>query len=198
MKIKPYIILITSIVSCFLLIYTTEAQELITGIKAGYNSSKFTGPGIIDTDNNRMPGINIGGIINKSFPKFDLQSELLISTKGYQINSIADTYISNLLIYIDLPLLIKKNMYVKNNFGAYLTGGLSLMYNILSINLVSELEGIRKFDTGLLFGIGAQYSKVSIELRINQSIINFDKVDPLKYNQVISAGLDFYFKEQKK
>jgi len=185
----------TIIYFLFLVSSTAESQELITGIKVGYNSSKFTGSGISDTGNESMPGIYFGGIANKSFPNCDLQLELMISSKGYQVKSIGDTHISNLLIYIDLPIMVKKDLYRGNKFGIYLTGGASIMYNILSINLVSELEGIRKFDSGIILGLGTQYSRLSFELRITQSIINFDRVESTKYNQVISVGLNFYFKE---
>jgi hypothetical protein len=119
MRLRAYIIRISLMFFCFLLIFPSAAQEFITGIKVGYSTSKFTGSAITNSNHYRMPGINIGGILNKPFRKFDLQSELLISTKGYQINSIGDTYISNLLIYIDLPLLIKKKTFARNDFGIF-------------------------------------------------------------------------------
>jgi hypothetical protein len=182
----------------FLTITPANSQEIVTGIKFGYNSSQFTGSAIPDVDHARMPGINFGGIFVKTFRNFDLQFETMISSKGFRIKSIGDTYISNLLIYIDLPVMIKKSIFSNKNFRVFLTGGTSAMFNILSMNLVSELEGIRKFDSGILVGLGTQFSRISFEIRVTPSIINFDRVEPKKYNQVISAGLSFYFKEPQK
>jgi hypothetical protein len=197
MRISTNKILITLTCFCFLITTPAEAQETVTGIKAGYNSSRFVGSAIPDADHLRMPGINFGGIVNKHSQYFDLQFELIISSKGYQVKSIGDTHISNLLVYIDLPIIVKKDLFTGTKFGFYLTGGISIMFNVLSINLVSELEGVRKFDSGILFGLGTQFRRLSFELRITQSIINFDRIEPIKYNQVISAGLTFYFKEPK-
>jgi len=183
---------------CIFFAGITIAQNSTTGIKLGYNSSKFIGNGITGANHENMPGLNIGGLYNKKLTKFDLQIELLLSTKGYQINSIGNTYISNLFIYLELPVLIRKDIYTTEKLATYVIGGPSIMIKVLCINLVSEIEGIKNFDSGVNLGLGLQYSKISFEVRFNQSFINFDQIEPSKYNQVISFGMNFYFKDKVK
>ena len=191
-------LIITKKVSLFLIFIFfagfTIAQKNVTGIKIGYNSSKFVGSAINGSNHDNMPGFYMGGLFLKKLSKFDLQFEMLLTTKGYQVNSIGDTYISNLLIYLEMPALIRKEILSKNKLGVYVLGGPSFMWKILSINLVSEIDGIKNIDAGAILGLGLQISKLSFEVRLNQSFVNFDLIEPSKYNQVVSVGLNFYFK----
>jgi hypothetical protein len=173
-----------------------QCQNNTTGISVGYNTSmvhEFEAPIL---DHKRMPGIHIGGLYKHTFPTFAIQSELLISSKGYQSNSIGDTYINNLFLYLELPFYIRKNILDKKNFQLYLICGVSVMYKVLAINLVSEIDGVRNFDSGINLGAGIQHGKISLDVRFTQSYINLDLIKPSKFNQTLSVGMNFYFKDK--
>ncbi|OQX96843.1 MAG: hypothetical protein B6I20_13930 [Bacteroidetes bacterium 4572_117] len=177
------------IIVCFLTI-NTNGQNSHTGIKLGYNSSCVIGNNISGVSN--MPGLNIGGFFSYKFSWFYLQPELLISTKGFKTQSVGELYLGNIFIYTEMPILFKKHFLKQKKITPYLIAGPSFMFKVLAINLVSELEGIKIFDTGINLGLGCDIYKTSIELRLNQSIINFDKIDKNKYHQTLSLGVTFH------
>jgi hypothetical protein len=185
-----FVLVMISLFSC--------AQENITGMRLGYNSARFTGNSISGTENKNIPGFYIGGFYKKDFSKFDIQTELLLTSKGYKIKSVGDTYLSNVFLYLELPLLLKKDLLSNEKNSLYFIAGPVLMLKVIAINLVSEIEGINNFDSSINVGLEFQHNNISLDLRLNQSFINFDKIEPSKYHQVISFGMSFHLKNKTK
>ncbi|MCK4812477.1 MAG: outer membrane beta-barrel protein [Candidatus Marinimicrobia bacterium] len=170
-----------------------QANEHTTGMRITYNSSDYLG---VITDRYPMPGFTLGGLYLQAFPVFDMQVELFLSTKGFQLSSMGDTRLSNLFIYLELPVSVRKEFFKNETWNIYVLGGLSAKFKVLAINLVSEIEGVRMFDAGVHAGLGLRYSKVALEARYDQSFINFDLIEPGKYHQSISLGMSFYFRDK--
>jgi outer membrane protein with beta-barrel domain len=182
----------------FVLSHYSCGQVNVTGMRLGYNSAQFVGNGVKGTENKNIPGAYIGGFYIKDLQKFDIQTELLLSSKGYKMNSIGDTYLSNVFLYLEMPVLLKKDLFKNEKTGLYFVAGPVFMLKVISINLVSEIEGVRNFDLALNIGFELLLNKVSFDLRFNQSFINFDKIEPSKYHQVISFGMSFHLKSKSK
>ena len=73
--------------------------------------------------------------------------------------------------------------------------GQTISKKIVTLNFVGIVEDVRKIDYGLIVGAGIEYWKVSLDLRFNRSLIDFDLSDQknaLK-NQSISVLAGFSF-----
>jgi len=171
-----------------------NAQSSATSFRIGYNSSTvWTNRSDLPVRKN-LPGIYLGAAYKYSFTPVELQGEMLISTKGFMAQSVGETYIHNLILYLEMPFCIKKKVIETAHMNIFLSGGLTFMCRILAINLISEIEGIRRFDQGINFGMGIQFGKIALEARYTQSFINMDLIEGPGYNQTFSAGMNFYFK----
>lgn len=164
-----------------------------TGITVGYNSSNYTPTQQITTN---MPGFRIGGISQLPVSSLVLQSEYLLSSKGFVSQSVGDTRLSNLFLYLELPLSLKYEYLKNEKRHAYVLGGVYAQLKVIAINLVSEIDGIRTFDAGVHMGLGIGFQKIGIETRYEQSFINFDLIDPQKFNRTITVAMNIYFKEK--
>jgi len=169
------------------------AGNMQTGISLSYNNSNYI-PN--DAQNTSIPGFRLGGSAQLPLGLTFVQCELLLSSKGFLSKSIGDTQLTNLFLYVEFPLSLKYELLPSDNWNIYLLGGVSARWKIIAINLVNELEGIRSFDAGLHAGLGLRYEKVALEARFDQSFVDFDLIEPGKYHQTLSLGMNFYFREK--
>jgi Outer membrane protein beta-barrel domain len=167
------------------------AGNMQTGMTVAYNSSNFMP---YNAENSAIPGFRIGGLAQIPLGKSLFQAELQLASKGFLTESIGDTRLTNLFLYVELPLSIKYELLPGNTWNIYLLGGFSASLKVIAINLVSELGGVRAVDAGLHVGLGARYQKVELEARFDQSILNFDLIEPGKFHQTLSMGMNFYFR----
>jgi len=176
-----------------LLVCFTALHAMQTGIKVGYNVS-----GIIPVQEEytNMPGFRIGGISQLPVNPFHFQCEFLLSSKGFMSKSVGDTRLTNLFLYLQLPLSLKYELPLSDSWNLYALGGCYASLKIIAINLVSEIDGVRGLDAGLHLGGGIRFRKIDIEARYEQSILNFDLIEPQKFHCSFSAGMNFYFKEK--
>ena len=102
---KIMLILLFVLSSSFILF---AGEIFATGLRIGYNSSKFTGADTPGKSVSNIPGFMIGGFVTYEFnEKFSFQPEMLLTTKGSFINTIGDIEQANIFIYLELPLLAK-------------------------------------------------------------------------------------------
>ncbi len=184
----------TSLTIVLILIATlVMAQGMSTGITVGYANSNHLPRNETHTS---MPGFQLGGLAQLPLGSWDLQGELRLASKGFIAHSIGDTYLTNLFLYVELPLSLKYELLPSDTWNIYLLGGITARWKVIAINLVSELDGIRSFDAGVHAGLGLRYRKVALEARYDQGFVNFDLIEPGKYHQTLSVGMNFYFREK--
>ena len=166
------------------------------GIKLGYNHSTIAGKILPGKAVSGIPGFNIGGYYSYRFnDRYSLKQELLLATKGFAINTVGDINLYNIFIYLELPVLAQITLMPQNKIKPNIYIGPTISKKIVTLNFVGIVEDIRKIDYGLIVGAGIEYWKVSLDLRFNRSLIDFDLSDQknaLK-NQSISVLAGFSF-----
>jgi len=167
-----------------------------TGIKIGYNHSTITGQNLPGKAVSGIPGFNIGGYYSYRFnDRYSLKNELSLVTKGCVINTVGDINLYNIFIYLELPVLAQITLKPHNKLKLIIYCGPAISKKIVTLNFVGIVEDVRKVDCGLIIGAGIEYWKLSLDLRFNRSLIDFDLSDhtnALK-NQSISVLAGFSF-----
>lgn len=145
------------------------------GMKIGLNSARFVGKDLPGKNISSMPGFSIGGFFSYQFTEFlSIQPEFAFTTKGSKINTIGDYYLSNLFAYFEFPVLAKIFILPKSKVKPHFICGPALAFNYFALNDTGLLEDIRGTDLGLILGAGIEYWKISLDIRINQGIVDFD------------------------
>jgi hypothetical protein len=167
-----------------------------TGMKLGLNYSKFIGKDIPGKGTNFIPGFSLGGFLNyKLNDRFSLQPEVLITTKGSLINTVGDINLHNVFIYYEMPILVKIAFPRNIGFKPVLFCGPVIDVTCLTINDTDFPDDIRKIDLGFVLDAGIEFSKISLNIRYNQGLLNFDKsADDISLkNSTISLIVGFSF-----
>ena len=190
-------IIIVALLISFSYLILNAGGNTATGLRIGYNSSKFTGKDTPGKAVRNIPGFAIGGFISFDLnKKFTVQPEILLTTKGCLINTIGDIEQANVFIYLEIPILVKMKFLPNAKLKPFIFGGPAISLNTLAINDVGVLDDIKKFDCGFIVGAGVDYRRISFDIRYEKGLINFDEyagnID-LK-NQTISflLGIPFY------
>lgn len=146
------------------------------GVKLGFNSSKFIGKDIPGKGVSSIPGFALGGFVSYEInKKFSIQQELLVTAKGSKINTIGDMYLTNAFIYFEMPLLVKMTFQTERKIIPFLFCGSSLGVKCLAVNEVGLLDDIRNIDWGLILGAGVEFWKITMDVRYNRGLLNFDQ-----------------------
>jgi hypothetical protein len=171
--------IITFITLCILFTSSLMASEFTSiGIKLGYNSSTFAGNDIPGKGVSSQGGVAIGGFVCYTFnQRFSLRQEVLFTIKGAKINTIGDVYLTNLFMYFELPLLAKMTFLSGHRVQPNIFIGPAFDLTIMATNDVAVLEDIRSYDLGIVFGAGIDVWKISIDVRFNIGLLNFDQSD---------------------
>jgi len=189
---------ITFIVSIIIFcVSTLSAGEFLnTGMKLGLNYSKFIGKDIPGKGTSFIPGFSLGGFLNyKLNDRFSFQPEVLITTKGSLINTIGDINLHNVFIYYEMPFLVKIAFPRNIGLRPVLFCGPVVDVTCLTINDTDFPDDIRKIDLGFVLDAGIEFSKISLDIRYNQGLLNFDKsADDISLkNSTISFIVGFSF-----
>lgn len=189
------IMIITSLILIFSVnIQAGNFSEI--GLKIGYNSSKFIGKDIPGKGVSNLPGFALGAFVSYNFNnKFSIQPELLFTTKGSRINTIGDINLYNFFIYLEMPILAKMRFLSGGKIQPNIFCGPGLSIKTIAINDVGVLEDINGFDCGFIVGAGIEYQRLSIDLRYEIGMVNFDKsADDIDLkNQTVSFLIGFTF-----
>ena len=167
-----------------------------TGIKIGYNHSTIAGKNLPGKTVSGIPGFNIGGYYSYRFnDRYSLKQELLLTTKGFVINTVGDINLYNIFIYLELPVLAQITLKPHNKLKPVIYCGPTISKKIVTLNFVGIVEDVRKVDYGLIVGAGIEYWKLSLDLRFNRSLIDFDLSDQKNVlkNQSVSVLAGFSF-----
>ena len=166
------------------------------GMKIGINSANVVGKDTPGKAVSVMPGFAIGGFFSYNFnEKFSIQPEFFFTTKGTKINTIGDLELVNMFIYFEFPVLAKMTFYSERQIKPNIFAGPALAFKYFALNNTGILEDIRSTDFGLIFGAGVEFWKLSLDVRYNRGLVNFDKSEDdidLK-NQAISFMVGYSF-----
>lgn len=151
-------------------------NKLLTGMTIGYNSSTFIGNDKPGKGLKSIPGFYLGGIINYPInEKCSLLSNVSIGLRGTEINTIGNLYESVVFLYLDIPLMVKRNFYTDKKISPYALVGSAFDYTILATSVSGgPLYDIKKVDVSIVSGLGLDIGKISIGLRYNYGITKFD------------------------
>ena len=168
-----------SIITTFMLIFTSTvfAGEFSTrGMKIGTNSARFVGKDIPGKGVSPLPGFAIGGFFSYKFnERFSIQPEMFFTTKGTKINTIGDAELTNLFAYFEFPVLGKMTFLPDSRVKPNIFCGPALAFKYFALNNTGVLEDIRSTDFGLIFGAGIEFWKLSLDVRYNRGLVNFDQ-----------------------
>lgn len=154
----------------------TAGEFVATGMKLGFNQSKFVGSDTPGKGVSNLPGFAIGGFaVYNVNPRWSLQQELLLLSRGSQINTIGEMNLHTLFLYVDLPLQVKFTVLPESTIKPFVSAGPELGLKVLAINEVGQPDDIRTLDIGLTFGGGVSYARISAELRYYRGLSNFDQ-----------------------
>ena len=146
------------------------------GAKLGYTSSQFVGADIPGKGVSSQSGLTLGGYVSYEFNNtFSLQQEVLFTLKGSKINTIGDVWLSNIFLYIEMPLLAKATLLTESELRPNIYAGPALAVLIGAFNDVGLLEDIRSYDVGLVLGGGVDIWRLSLDLRLTSGLLNFDE-----------------------
>ncbi len=169
---------ITFIISLIMLCVSTLSAGgfSTTGMKLGLNYSEFIGKDIPGKGVNSIPGFSLGGFLNyKINDRFSLQQEALITTKGSNINTVGDINLHNIFVYFELPILVKITFPPIIGMKPIFYCGPAIGFKCLALNDTSMPDDIRDVDLGLVLDAGIEFFKISMDIRYNRGLFNFDK-----------------------
>lgn len=183
-------IIITTLVSLFLMVGVANAQHVNIGIKGGLNAYTVTDGSVFDND--LKVGFNLGliGHVHLADP-IALQPELVYSRQGNKdVN----------LDYINIPLMFQ---YMYDN-GFRLQAGPQLGF---LVGAKSEIAGEKidvkdEFESiDLALGAGLSYvnpaTNFGVDFRYNHGLTNLSKVDgPSYYNRGFQVGVFYLFNHE--
>ena len=163
---------------CLLQLFTIcfSQNKLQTGITIGYNSSTFIGNDKPGKGLKPIPGFYLGGIINYPLnERFSMLSNVSLGSRGTEINTISDLYEYVVFLYLDVPVVLKMNLFTDKKISPYVLLGSAFNYNILATSASGgPLNDIKKVDLGIVSGLGLDIRKVSIGMRYNYGVTKFD------------------------
>jgi len=169
----------TIIIPALLLLSTSalSAGEFSSrGMKIGISSARFVGKDIPGKGVSAMPGFAIGGFFSYKFnERFSIQPEIFFTTKGTKINTIGDVHLANLFAYFEFPVLVKMTFLSESRVKPNVFYGPALAFKYFALNNTGILEDIRSTDFGLILGAGFEFWKISLDVRYNRGLVNFDK-----------------------
>ena len=146
------------------------------GAKLGYNSSTFVGADTPGKAISSQSGLSLGGYATYEFNStFSLQQEVLFTLKGSKVNTIGDVWLSNIFLYVEMPLLAKATFLPESGLRPNVYAGPAVAALIGAFNNTGLLEDIRSYDLGLVIGGGIETWKLSLDLRLTQGLLNFDQ-----------------------
>jgi hypothetical protein len=189
----------TTIIATILFLFTTPlvAGELSSmGIKLGYNSSIFTGNDIPGKGVRSQNGAAFGGFVCYKFnQRFSLQQEIILTSKGAKINTVGDVYLSNIFFYFEMPLLLKISFQTERIVRPNVFLGPAIGIYLLGVNDVAIIDDIRSIDAGIVLGVGIEFRKINLDIRINEGFFNFDQsADDIDLkNRTISFMVSYIF-----
>lgn len=192
-----------------------QAGESKIGFKAGLNLANIHGD---DAKNNLMKtGYHVGGFVTIPFGNLAFQPELLISTRGYRLDSDDENVKESFnFMYVDVPLLLKfyatnnLNLHLGPQIGANLSGTYKYKNDKEDIDNSEDVENINvldlgatagiEFDSGIGLVVGARYyygltniqeeSEITIEINGIESSIT--EQNDIKNNMIqVYVGIGF-------
>ena len=152
------------------------SSDMKFGVKAGYQSTNFTG----DKDEDANGGFYIGGLVDFSVSeKFHVQPELLYSIEGAKDAK---------LNYLRIPIMAK--FYVMD--GLNLQAGPELTFKAGGDDTIKD--GVKSMDYGLGFGAGYELeSGLMFDARYNLGLANISDGAGSYKNVGIQIGLGYRF-----
>jgi hypothetical protein len=178
---KLFLFLVT-----FGLIFAANAQF---GIRAGLSSGNFS-----DTNFNAKVGYHVGGYYRLGTGFISVEPGVQFSTKGYEGNvKTTGAVISEKLNYIDIPVLIRLNVYEFLNVFAGPQASLLLSRKYeLDGNTDTSTEAIRGYDLGGVVGLGVSIpSGVNFQISYDLGLTSLNYYNTDVKNRVLKLSVGF-------
>lgn len=201
--------LLLSVLFLFVASSTISAQEFKLGLKAGMNFSKMkTNDDLFDASNNQGYLVGVWGRIGS--PNIFLQPEAYFNSKNILLNPDASDAASDLISgklkfsNIDIPVLLgtkfpigplKARLMAGPLFSFVINSEADLEYNV-SNTLTADnlLKSYKDNFVAVVGGLGFDISRLSVDLRYEHGVGNFQKEDINKQTlKVWTLGIGFSF-----
>ena len=188
---------LTFMIAAMLLVATVVNAQTSFGVKAGVNASNVYGENVKNTD--AKIGFHAGVTADFHFtPNVAIQTGLLASTKGYSFNGSELKYSAN-PIYLEVPVHLAYKVDVTPGTRIVFHGGPYVAYGIagkVSGEDVFDKDGfgMKRFDTGAGFGVGAELGSFILDLGYNIGLVDISERSANKVknqNAYFSVGYKF-------
>jgi len=180
---KKISLLILTLGFCF-------AAQAQFGIRAGLSSGNFS-----DTNYNAKLGFHAGGYYRLGSGFISVEPGAQFSIKGYETNALPNgAVVSEKLSYLDIPVLVRLNIYEFLNVFAGPQGSLLLARKYeLDGNTDTSTEAIKGFDLGAVVGLGVSIAGgVNFQLSYDLGLTSLNYYNKDVKNRVfkLSVGID--------
>lgn len=173
-------------------------------IKGGLNLSNAMDMKPNAADKDFKPGFNVGLQFDTKLDRhFYFQSGIFFTTKGGEFNykgNKEQTEINQMYLQIPLAFAYKLHLERKThlvfNFGSYIAYGIAGKIDDGSHKKRDTFDktGLKRFDVGLLGGIGLEVDRVLLGVNYEYGLLNIAQAKKDSYkNQNISISLGFKF-----
>jgi len=171
----------------FCLFLAANAQ---VGIRAGLSAGNFS-----DTNFNSKLGFHAGGYYQLGTGFISVEPGIQYSTKGYKADAkTTGVMISEKLSYIDIPVLIRLNIYPFLNVFAGPQASLLLSRKYeLDGNTDTSTEVISGYDLGGVVGLGvSMLSGINLQISYDLGLksLNYYNIDVKNRALKLSVGID--------
>ncbi len=191
---------------------TAVSAQVSLGVKGGVNMSNFYGEEL-DNENVKI-GFNVGLIADIDFSyNSAIQTGLFFTTKGAKYDSSfgeATGEISSNPMYLQLPIHYAYKLDVTPGsrivfhagpYAAYGVGGkwkasgsLGNWDGAIDGDLFGDNAPLKRFDTGLGLGVGAEFGPILVDLGWDMGLVNISNADNgniKNQNAYLSVGYKF-------
>jgi hypothetical protein len=187
---------VVAVVICFItLSFTSQAQSVSLGIKAGPNFSKLSGSQSLSQNYNNRTGWHFGAYALIKLSKIGIQPELLYSKQGSTFTVNSTSFDAN-YDYINVPIIVKLylaaglNIQLGPQFGfATNTQLKSASQNYNSAIKGSDLSAAMGLGWDLPFGLSID-ARYNLGLSNNNNLASQGATGEVK-NQVIMASIGY-------
>lgn len=178
-------LLLPVIIGLFACVVSVNAQEWKFGVKGGMNFSTISGlsdvAGYSDLDfsTSTRVGLHLGGVVQGTFNKFFLQSELLFSSVGMNVevygeeDGLSLNYLQ-MPVYGGLKLPVAPSIKLLFGAGPYVAYGVSSSEDVFDSN--DDGGNFKRFDAGLALMTGMELKK-NFQFTIGYDLGLVDMID---------------------
>jgi len=177
------IILMMALVVVFVAVNASAQDGVTFGLRGGLNLSKQTvSIGDHSASSDTLAGFHVGAIADIKFnDAFYFQPGVMLSTKGAKSGDDKTT-----LYNLEVPLMFSGKISVADDVAVRINAGPYIGFGLFGSDEAYGDGGYKRFDGGIGFGGGVEFSKYYIGVNYNLGLVN------LAPDSLVDSMKDFF------